>query len=104
VISKLENEIHSLKESLYNWKEKYNILFEKTKDYFHAIKLAPERVANFFKGLFDKEKQDELQRQRAEQEKIQAEQKAREKARQEKLNYKNSPEYKKKRRADRDAR
>lgn len=108
VISKLENEIHSLKESLYNWKEKYNTLFDKTKDYFHAIRLAPERVANFFKGLFDKEKQDELQRQRAEQEKIQAEQKAREeareKAKQEKLNYKNSPEYKKKRRADRDAR
>ena len=104
VISKLENEISSLKESLYNWKEKYNNLFEKTKDYFHAIKLAPEKVANFFKGLFDKEKQAELERKRIEQEKIQAERKAREQARLEKQKLKNSPEYNKKRRADRDAR
>lgn len=96
------------KEIKYSKRCKDKSLVGKTKDYFHAIKLAPEKVANFFKGLFDKEKQDELQRQRAEHEKIQAEQKvreeAREKTRQEKLNYKNSPEYKKKRRADRDAR
>lgn len=41
----------------------------KTKEYFHAIKLAPQKVADFFKSLFDKEKQDELERQRIEQEK-----------------------------------
>lgn len=93
-----------MKENLYSWKEKYNNLFEKTKDYFHAIKLAPEKVANFFKGLFDKEKQAELERKRIEQEKIQAERKAREQARLEKQKLKNSPEYNKKRRADRDAR
>ena len=103
-----DTRIENLRNTLNRWIGKYDVLVEKTKDYFHAIKLAPEKVANFFKGLFDKEKQDELQRQRAEHEKIQAEQKAREEARektrQEKLNYKNSPEYKKKRRADRDAR
>ena len=79
----------------------------KNKRLFHAIKLAPQKVTNFFKGLFDKEKQDELERQRLEQEKIQAERKAREqvkeKERLEKQKLKNSPGYKK-RRADRDAR
>ena len=72
-----------------------------TKDYFHAIKLAPQRVAEFFKSLFDKEKQDELERQRIEQEKLEAERKAREEAREkarlEKQKLKNSPEYKKRR-------
>lgn len=79
----------------------------KTKDYFHAIKLAPQKVFDLFKGLFAKEKQDELEKQRIEQEKIQAERKAleeaREKERLEKQKLKNSPEYKK-RRADRNAR
>lgn len=73
----------------------------KTKDYFHAIKLAPQRVADFFKSLFDKEKQDELERQRIEQEKLDAERKAREEAREkerlERQKLKNSPEYKKRR-------
>ena len=89
------------------WKSLYDDIVEKTKDYFHAINLAPQKVTNFFKSLFDKEKQDELERQRLEQEKIQAERKAREEAREkarlEKQKLKNSPEYKK-RRADRDAR
>ncbi len=39
------------------WKSLYDDIVEKTKDYIHAIKLAPERVANFLKSLFDKEKQ-----------------------------------------------
>lgn len=55
----------------------------------------------FFKTIFDKEKQDELERQRIEQEKLEAERKAREEAREkerlEKQKLKNSPEYKKKR-------
>ena len=85
------------------WKSLYDDIVEKTKDYFHAIKLAPQKVFDFFKGIFDKEKQDELERQRIEQEKIQAEKKAREQARLEKQKLKNSPEYKK-RRTDRDAR
>ena len=85
------------------WKSLYDDIVEKTKDYFHAIKLAPQKVSNFFKSLFDKEKQDELERPKIEQEKIQAERKAREQARLEKQKLKNSPEYKK-RRADRDAR
>ena len=107
-IYELNNRIDNLRNAVDKWKSKYYEILEQTKDFFHAIKLAPERVVNFFKSLFDKEKQNELQRQRTEQEKILAERKAREQARQkvrqEKLNYKNSPEYKKKRRADRDAR
>lgn len=67
------------------------------------IKLAPQKVFDLFKGIFATEKQDELERQRLEQEKIQAERKAKEQARLEKQKLKNSPEYKK-RRADRDAR
>ncbi len=58
------------------WKSLYDDIVEKTKDYFHAIKLAPQKVTDFFKGLFDKEKQDELEKQRIEQEKIQAERKS----------------------------
>lgn len=106
-IYELNNRIDNLRNAVDKWKSLYDDIVEKTKDYFHAIKLAPQKVANFFKSLFDKEKQDELERQRLEQEKIQAEKKAyeqtREKERPEKQKLKNSPEYKK-RRADRDAR
>ena len=106
-IYELNNKIDNLRNAVDKWKSLYDEIVEKTKDYFHAIKLAPQKVANFFKGLFDKEKQDELERQRIEQEKIQAEKKAREEAREkarfEKQKLKDSPEYKK-RRADRDAR
>ena len=102
-----DTRIENLRNTLNRWIEKYDGLVEKTKDYFHAIKLAPQRVADFFKSLFDKEKQDELERQRIEQEKLEAERKAREEAREkerlERQKLKNSPEYKK-RRADRDAR
>ena len=106
-IDELNSGISNLRAGIEEWKSLYDELAEKTKDYFHAIKLAPQRVADFFKSLFDKEKQDELERQRIEQEKIESERKAheeaREKARLEKQKLKNSPEYKK-RRADRDAR
>lgn len=102
-IYELNSRIDNLRNAVDKWKSLYDDIVEKTKDYFHAIKLAPQKVTNFFKSLFDKEKQDELERQRLEQEKIQAERKAREHARLEKQKLKNSPEYKK-RRADRDAR
>ncbi len=96
-IYELNNRIDNLRNAVDKWKSLYDDIVEKTKDYFHAIKLAPQKVANFFKSLFDKEKQ------RIEQEKIQAERKAKEQAKLEKQKLKNSPEYKK-RRADRDAR
>ncbi len=106
-IYELNNRIDNLRNAVDKWKSLYDDIVEKTKDYFHAIKFASQKVTDFFKGLFEKEKQDELERQRLEQEKIQAERKAREeakeKARLEKQKLKNSPEYKK-RRADRDAR
>lgn len=96
-----DTRIENLRNTLNRWIEKYEGLVEKTKDYFHAVKLAPQRVADFFKSLFDKEKQDELERQRVEQEKLEAERKAREEAREkerlEKQKLKNSPEYKKRR-------
>ena len=106
-IYELNGRIDNLRSAVDKWKSLYDDLVEKTKDYFHAIKLAPRKVANFFKSLFDKEKQDELERQRIEQEKIQAQRKAREeakeKARKEKQKLNNSPEYKK-RRSNRDER
>lgn len=90
-----DTRIENLRNTLNRWIEKYDGLLEKAKDYFHAIKLAPQRVADFFKCLFDKE------RQRIEQEKIEAERKAREEARKkerlEKQKLKNSPEYRKRR-------
>lgn len=107
-IYELNSRIDNLRSAVDKWKSLYDNIVEKTKDYFHAIKLAPQKVTNFFKGLFDKEKQDELEHQRLEQEKIQAEKKAREEAKEkerlENQKLKNSPEYKKKRKADRDAR
>ena len=107
-IYELNTRIDNLRNAVDKWKSLYDDIVEKTKDYFHAIKLAPQKITNFFKSLFDKEKQDELERQRLEQEKIQADKKAREEAKEkakfEKQKLKNSPEYKKKRRADRDAR
>lgn len=96
-----DTRIENLRNTVNRWIEKYDGLVEKTKDYFHALKLAPQKVADFFKSLFDKEKQDELERQRIEQEKIEAERKAREEAKEkaglEKQKQKNSPEYKKRR-------
>ena len=96
-----DTRIENLRNTVNRWIEKYDGLVEKTKDYFHALKLAPQKVADFFKSLFDKEKQDELERQRIEQEKIEAERKAREEAKEksrlEKQKLKNSPEYKKRR-------
>ena len=62
-----DTRIENLRNTLNKWIEKYDGLVEKTKDYFHAIKLAPQQIADFFKTLFDKEKQDELERQRIEQ-------------------------------------
>ena len=107
-IYELNNRIDNLRNTIDKWKSLYDDIVEKTKDYFHAIKLAPQKITNFFKDLFDKEKQDELEKERLEQEKIQAERKAREEAKEkkrlEKQKLKTSPEYKKKRRADRDAR
>lgn len=103
-IYELNSRIDNLRNVVNKWKSLYDDIVEKTKDYFHAIKLVPQKVTNFFKVLFDKEKQDELEKQRIEQEKIQAERKAREQAKLEKQKLNNSPEYKKKRRADRDAR
>ena len=102
-IYNLNTRIDNLRNAVDKWKSLYDNIVEKTKDYFHAIKLAPQNVFDLFKGLFAKEKQDELEIQRLEQEKIQAERKVREQARIEKQKLKNSPEYKK-RRADRDAR
>ena len=96
-----DTRIENLRNTLNRWIEKYDGLVEKTKDYFHVVKLAPQRVADFFKCLFDKEKQDELERQRIEQEKMEAERKAceetREKERLERQKLKNSPEYRKRR-------
>ena len=89
--------INNLKSTINKLQEKYDDIVKKTKDFFHAIKLAPQKVTDLFKSLFDKEKQEELERQKLEQEE-------KEKARLEKLKHINSPEYKKKRRADRDAR
>ena len=100
-IYELNNRIDNLRNAVNKWKSLYDDIVEKTKDYFHAIKLAPQKVINFFKSLFDKEKQDELERQRIEQEKLEAERKAREEAREkerlEKQKLKDSPEYKKRR-------
>ena len=107
-IYELNNRIDNLRNAVDKWKSLYDDIVEKTKDYFHAIKLAPQKVTNFFNSLFDKEKQDELEKQKLVQEKIQAERKAREEAKEkervEKQKLKKSPEYKKKRRADRDER
>ena len=100
--------ISNLRNALNKLQDKYDDLVEKTKDFFHAIKLAPQKVTDLFKGLFNKEKEEELERKRLEQERIEAERKAiqekKEKARLERQKLKNSPEYKKKRRADKDAR
>ena len=103
-IYELNNRIDNLRNAVDKWKSLYDDIVEKTKDYFHAIKLAPQKVTNFFKSLFDKEKQDELEKQKLVQEKIQAERKAREEAKEKERVEKKSPEYKKKRRADRDER
>lgn len=68
-IYELNSRIDNLRNAVDKWKSLYDDIVEKTKDYFHAIKLAPQKVFDLFKGLFAKEKQDELEKQRIEQEK-----------------------------------
>ena len=89
--------ISNLKSTINKLQEKYDDIVKKTKDFFHAIKKKKKKVTDLFKSLFDKEKEEELERQKLEQEE-------KEKARLERQKLKDSPEYKKKRRADRDAR
>ena len=60
--------ISNLKSTINKLQEKYDDIVKKTKDFFHAIKLAPQKVTDLFKSLFDKEKQEELERQKLEQE------------------------------------
>ena len=65
-IYELNSRIDNLRNAVDKWKSLYDDIVEKAKDYFHAIKLAPQKVADFFKSLFDKEKQDELERYKKE--------------------------------------
>ena len=47
-IYELNSRINNLRNAVDKWKSLYDDLVEKTKDYFHAIKLAPQKVFDFF--------------------------------------------------------
>ena len=53
-IYELNTRIDNLKNAVDKWKFLYDDIVEKTKDYFHAIKIAPQKVFDLFKGLFAK--------------------------------------------------
>lgn len=57
-IENLNHEVYSLKQTIWKLKDELDTLYDKTKDFFRAIKLAPEKVKAFFIDLFTKEKEE----------------------------------------------
>ncbi|MDR1629426.1 MAG: hypothetical protein LBS36_04330 [Oscillospiraceae bacterium] len=57
-IKELNSENYSLKQTIWKLKEELDALYEKTKDFFKAVRLAPEKVRAFFNDLFAKDKEE----------------------------------------------
>ena len=44
-------------ESVYSWKQKFEDLQEKTKDFIEAVKIAPQKVTDFLKDIIFREQE-----------------------------------------------
>ena len=61
-IESLKREVYNLKQTIWKLRDELDNLYEKTKDFFRAVKLAPEKVKAFFTELFKKEKEESERR------------------------------------------
>ena len=57
IINNLETRVNNLVESVYYWKQKFEDLQEKTKDCIEAVKIAPQKVADFLKDIIIREQE-----------------------------------------------
>lgn len=68
IINNLETRINNLVESVYTWKQRFEDLQQKTKDFMEAIKIAPQKVTDFLKDIIFKEQEriKQLEKERLE--------------------------------------
>ena len=57
IIKSLEIRVNNLVESVYSWKQKFEDLQEKTKDFIEAVKIAPQKVTDFLKDIIFREQE-----------------------------------------------
>lgn len=57
IIRNYETRINNLVESVYSWKQRFEDLQEKTKDFIEAVKIAPQKVTDFLKDIIFKEQE-----------------------------------------------
>ena len=57
IIKNLETRVNNLVESVYSWKQKFEDLQEKTKDFIEAVKIAPQKVTDFLKDIIFREQE-----------------------------------------------
>ena len=57
IIKNYETRVNNLVESIYSWKQKFEDLQEKTKDFIEAVKIAPQKVTDFLKDIIFREQE-----------------------------------------------
>ena len=57
IIKNLETRVNNLVESVYSWKQRFEDLQEKTKDFIEAVKIAPQKVTDFLKEIIFREQE-----------------------------------------------
>ena len=57
IINNLETRVNNLVESVYHWKQKFEDLQEKTKDFIEAVRIAPQKVTDFLKDIIFREQE-----------------------------------------------
>ena len=60
-IANLKRQLSSVKEELFQARKRLNELIEQTKEFFRAVKLAPERVKELFQDIFQRDKEEKEQ-------------------------------------------
>ncbi|MBR1540104.1 MAG: hypothetical protein IJ629_02870 [Clostridia bacterium] len=57
IIKNYETRVNNLLESVYSWKQRFEDLQEKTKDFIEAVKIAPQKVTDFLKDIIFREQE-----------------------------------------------
>ena len=57
IIKNYETRINNLVESVYYWKQKFEDLQERTKDFIEAVRIAPQKVTEFLKDIIFREQE-----------------------------------------------
>ena len=75
IINDLETRVNNLVESVYYWKQKFEDLQEKTKDFIEAVRIAPQKVTDFLKDIIFREQERLRQEEKERLEKLYNQQK-----------------------------